>query len=93
MKQGPNVKRLICHKMSLQMVPPGAGIAGAIAALREPGNIGKQAKEATAWVEAAIALVRNAPGNLLPDDEAFAGEILRQVEERLQKQRKEWSGK
>jgi hypothetical protein len=87
--QGPNVKKLIAHKMSLIMVPPGCGdgkhaAAGvAIAALMAPGNIGKVAREATAWVEAAIAAVKSAPDNPYTDDEAIAGEILRQIELRM----------
>ncbi len=78
--QGPNVKKLIVHKMSLLMVPPGGNLGTAIDALRKPGNVVAVAREATAWVEAAIAAVKAAPGSTWTDDEAIAGEILRQVE-------------
>jgi hypothetical protein len=81
--QGPNVKRLICHKMSLQMVPPGGGAGAAIASLMKPGNIGVQAREATKWVEAAISLVRAAaepnPYKTMTDED-IAGEILKGIE-------------
>jgi hypothetical protein len=86
--QGPNVKRLIAHKMSLLMIPPGSGknaLATGIAALMAPGNVGKVAREATAWVEAAIAVVKTAPDNPYGnDDEAIAGELLAEVEKRQQ---------
>lgn len=80
--QGPNVRRLIAHKMSLIMVPPGAkdGFAAAVGSMLRPGGIGDAAKEATEWVRQAIAAVKAAPDNPHgDDDEAIAGEILRQV--------------
>lgn len=85
--QGPNVKKLIIRKMSLLMVPAstpkGKGMEMAVNALRKPGNIGATAREATAWVEAALEAVRSAPDNPYgDDDEAIAGEILRQIEEK-----------
>jgi hypothetical protein len=41
------------------------------------------AREATAWVEQALAAVKSARDNPYgDDDEAIAGEILRQVEAR-----------
>jgi hypothetical protein len=78
--QGPNVKRLIVHRMSQLMVPPGAGIGDALAAMVKPGNISAVAREATAWVEAALAAVRSAPGNPYADDEEIAGAILAGIE-------------
>lgn len=81
--QGPNVKRLIAHKMALLLVPKGGGLTGAIQELVTPGNIGKRAQEATAWVTEAIAAVKDAPNNPYgDDDEAIAGEILRLIDER-----------
>jgi len=77
---GPNVKKLIAHKMSLEMVPSGSGFMGAIEAIREPGRIGREAKAATDWVQMAITAVRSAPDNLFgDDDELIAGEILRRL--------------
>ena len=59
------------------MIPPGTGknaLATGVAALMAPGNVGKVAREATAWVEAAIAAVKTAPGgDAYGDDEAIAG--------------------
>jgi tRNA G18 (ribose-2'-O)-methylase SpoU len=80
--QGPNVKKLIAHKMSLIMISPGCGngLATAIEALTKPGNLGAVAREATTWVEAAIAAVKAAPDNPYGDDEAIASEILHQIE-------------
>lgn len=91
MKQGPNVRKLIAHKMSLLMVPPGIGnkaFSHAMGELTKPGNLVEIAKEATRWVEAALAAVKAAPdcpfGN---DDEAIAKEILDRVAA-IEKQRK-----
>jgi hypothetical protein len=78
--QGPNVKRLIVYRMSQLMVPPGGDIADAIEAIRKPGNIGAVAREATAWVERAIALVKTAPDNPYPDDESIAGALFAEIE-------------
>ncbi len=89
--QGPNVRKLIVTKMSLIMVPPGSGtIYTALEAMVKPGNIGDVARQATEWVEAAIAAVKMAHGNPYgDDDEAIAGEILRQVEKRKKSQAEE----
>jgi hypothetical protein len=77
MIQGPNVRKLIAHKMSLLMVPKGAGLAGALKSMVTPGAIGNFAREATQWVETALAAVKAAPGNPYgDDDEAIAVEIL-----------------
>jgi len=84
--QGPNVKKLIAHKMSLLMIPvdtpAGQGLATGIAALAKPGNIASVCREATDWVNQALAVVKTAPDNPFNDDEEIAGEILRQIEER-----------
>jgi hypothetical protein len=81
MKQGPNVKRLIVHKMTLDAVPAGGGISTAITFLTNPKGIGESARKATEWVDAAIAAVKAAPDNPYgDDDEAIAAEILRQVD-------------
>ena len=81
-KQGPNVKKLIIHKMSLLMIPPGTknGLVTGIEAIRKPGNLVSVAREATKWVEEALALVKAAPDNPWgEDDEAIAGVILEEV--------------
>lgn len=83
MPQGPNVKKLIARKMSVDAIPSGGGLADGIKFLMSPGRIVAAAREATAWVETAIAAVKAAPDNSFgDDDEAIAGEILRQLEVR-----------
>ncbi len=86
-KQGPNVRKLIAHKMSLIMIPPGTvnGLATGIAALKAPGNVVKVAREATEWVMTALAAVKAAPGSTYTDDEEIAGIILAEVEKRKAK--------
>jgi hypothetical protein len=80
---GPNVKKLLIHKMSCDLVPSGGGMAGAIASLVKPGNLSVVAKKAMEWVSAAVAVVKTTPDNPYgDDDEAIAGEILRQIDEK-----------
>lgn len=84
-KQGPNVKKLVCKKMSLILVPAGTGspFAHALGALTDPARLKAAAKEATEFVEAAIAVVKTAPDNPYgDDDEAIAAAILKGIEER-----------
>jgi len=83
--QGPNIKRLICEKMSAIAVPPGGGLKDALQFLQSKDSIIAAAKEATRFVELAIQAVREAPQPnrfALADDEEIAGEILRQVHEK-----------
>jgi len=88
---GPNIHKLIAHKVSLLLIPPGSqsGIAQIADALLTPGGLLTVTREATVWVEAALAAVRAAPDNTYADAEAIAGEILRRVDERLAKQKGE----
>jgi aspartate oxidase len=81
---GPNVKRLIATKMAQLAVPPGGGLAAAIDSIVTPGKLSKIAKEATQWVEEAIAAVKAAPdaAGKWTEDEAIAGEILNGIERR-----------
>jgi hypothetical protein len=80
--QGPNVKRLIVHRMSSLLVPPGGGVGGVVASLMAPGNLARVAREATAWVEEAIRVLRTSPDCPEGDDEHLAGLILAKIEER-----------
>jgi hypothetical protein len=82
--QGPNVKKLIIHKMTLLMIPAdtpkGQALEAGVRALTTPGNVGVLTKEATAWVEMALALVKRSKHNPYgDDDEAIAGDILRRI--------------
>lgn len=81
--QGPNVRKLICHKFSIDAIPSNGGVADGIRVLTSPGKLQAGIRAATEWVNTAIALVKQAPDNPFgDDDEAIAGEILRQIEER-----------
>lgn len=83
MTQGPNVKKLIVHKMSLAAVPAAGGIGDALNFLKDPERIMSAARDATAWVEAAILAVRMAEDPnpwKTASDEAIAAEILHQIE-------------
>lgn len=69
--------------MALDAVPPGGGVKNVLAFLTDKTAIIDGAKKATAWVEEAIAVVKTAKDNPWGnDDEAIAGEILRQIEEK-----------
>jgi hypothetical protein len=82
---GPDVRKLIASKAALLMIPPGTqnGLATAIGAFTKPGNVVAVTRQATEWVQTAIRAVKEAPDNPYgDDDEAIAGEILRQVSSR-----------
>lgn len=78
--KGPNVKKLIAHKMSILAIPPGGGLADGVEFLMSKERVIQAAKEATAWVEDAIAVVKSAPDNPFKTDEEIADEILRRIE-------------
>jgi hypothetical protein len=85
---GPNVKKLIFAKMAKDAVPAGGNVYDALHFLQSPDNIAGSTKEAAHWVFTVIDAVKAAKDNTLPDDESIATEILRRMEERKQKDRK-----
>lgn len=83
MKQiGPNVKRLIIHKMALIAIPAGSGRESLHVGVSALSNLPPIWAEAAKWVEAAIAAVRTAPDNPYTTDEEIAGAILKGIAER-----------
>lgn len=76
---GPNVKRLIIHKMSLIIVPPGSGFDDVIRFLSNKNMIISAANEATDWVFKAIDFIKNTTNQ---DDETIAGTILEAIEKK-----------
>ncbi len=77
---GPNAKRLVAHKMALDAVPNGGGMLDALTFLLTPGCLASSARDAAAWVCAALDAVKSAPDNAFgDDDEAIAGELLRRL--------------
>ena len=82
------MKRLVAARMARDAIPPGGGFAAGVAFLLDPDRIGRVAREATAWAEQAVKLVRDAPGAnpwRSADDEAIAGEVMRQLDARKRK--------
>lgn len=83
---GPNVRRLIARKMSLLAIPPGSGkdsMALGVEMFTNRGKFTSIAAEASAFVAAAIKVMKTAPDNPYgDDDEAIAGAILKGIEER-----------
>jgi hypothetical protein len=87
-KIGPNVKRLIIHKMSVDAIPAGGGLESGLRFLSSKESIMNGAKSATEWVKGAIEIVRLAeePNPFKDaDNETIAGELLRQIELRKSK--------
>lgn len=85
-KTGPNVKRLIIHKMSVDAIPPNGRLMDGVNFLRDPNKISDGLRNAAEWVFAAIDAVKQSlGGSEFGDDEAIVGEILRQVGERKKK--------
>jgi hypothetical protein len=82
---GPNVKKLIIHKMSLDAIPPGGGVADGLKFFTDKERISKTLRESNEWVKQAIFAVRNArepnPWKTTSDED-IAGEILRKIEEK-----------
>ena len=85
------MRKLIFHKMSLDAIPKGGGIADGIKFLSDRNGMVKSLHAADQWVIGAIAAIRNA-GEPNPwkdqTDEAIAGEILRKIEERKNEHRR-----
>ena len=76
---GPCVKKLIARRMARQMIPDSGGPLDGFNALTS-GNLGGFAKEATTWVEEAIAVVKTSHDNPYgDDDEAIAQAILSNI--------------
>lgn len=84
-KRGPNFNRLMSHKMAKEAIPDGGGLADGIKFLSSKESILAGARAAAEFTERAIEAVRNAaePNPWRnADDEAIAGELLRQIEAR-----------
>lgn len=80
---GPNLKRLMAHKMAIDAVPPGGGLFSALDVLMSPKKMQESAQSALEWSILAVNAVRCAVDNPYGDDEeVIAGEILSKIEER-----------
>jgi hypothetical protein len=79
---GPNMKKLIIHKMSVDAVPPGGGLAAAIESF-EPAKMRENWRNAYLWAVNAILQIKSAPDNTFgEDEETIAGEVLKKIDER-----------
>lgn len=82
---GPNVKKLIIHKVSLDAIPKGGGIKAGLEFLQDKERIIKTFRESADWVKQVIQAIRQAKEpNPFKDasDEEIAGELLKKIEER-----------
>lgn len=85
---GPNIRRLIAERaaqLQVERAKQRHGVAdvGTLAVGIVDGTLQETLREASTWVQTALALLRNAPGSeQWPTDEAMAGELVRQIEER-----------
>lgn len=82
---GPNVRKLIIHKMSLDAIPKGGGVADGIKFLSDRDLMSKTLRAADEWVKAVIVAIRQAgePNHLKnATDEEIAEELLRKIDER-----------
>jgi hypothetical protein len=82
---GPNLKRLIGHKMAMDAIPDGGGFAEGVKFLATPGAMAAGWRDATEWVDSAILAIRQA-GEPNPwknsSEEEIAGELLRKIKAR-----------
>jgi hypothetical protein len=85
---GPNVKRLIAHKMGVDAIPKGGGFEDGLKFLSSREAVISGAQQASNWVIAAIRVLRQAaepnPWKNSSDEE-IAGHLLRQLHDRLDK--------
>lgn len=82
---GPNVRRLIAHKMSLDAIPKGGGFADGLNFLSKKENITESAGRAKDWVRVALRAVREAAAPnpwALSTDEEIAGYLLDEIKKR-----------
>lgn len=82
---GPNVRKLIARKMSLDAVPAGGGFTAALDFLSRKENITASAKSAKDWVRTALRAVREASAPnpwALSTNEEIAGYLLEKITER-----------
>lgn len=84
-KIGPNMKRFVIYRMSAEAIPPGGGFADGAKFLSSKESIMNGFYKSAEWCCAAVDAVRSAmepnPWKTA-DDEAIAGELLRQIDER-----------
>jgi hypothetical protein len=82
---GNNITKLAIHLATLKAIPPGGGLASGIQWLTDNERRNTDLKAAFEEAKSYIDAIKSAPGGeAMGDDEAIAGEILRQIEERKQ---------
>lgn len=85
-KHGPNMARLWIRFISRQAIPKGGGFANGMEFLGDPDLRHSIIEKAEASMKAAILLIKSAPNNPWgDDDEAIAGALLKEIEERGKK--------
>jgi hypothetical protein len=86
-KFGPNFRKLVIHKMSMEAIPNGGGFADGIKFLSSPATIKEEWVKAQEWCESAVDAIRKA-GDPNPfrdfSEEEISAEILKQLGERKQ---------
>jgi hypothetical protein len=82
---GPNVRRLIARRMSIDAIPSGGGFVAGLEFLSNKQSITDAAIRAKDWVKVAIRAVREAGDPnpwRLSDDETIAGFLLDEIAKR-----------
>jgi hypothetical protein len=88
---GPNVRRLLAERAAQIQVEAakekygkaGVGEIAALLASDGPAGLQSNVRQAFEWLRSALAALRRSPGaEQWADDEAMAGEIVRQIKER-----------
>jgi hypothetical protein len=80
---GPNMKRLMAYAAAKESISPGGGMADALQAIATPGRLVEITRNALAFADAAVAVMRTAPDNPYgEDEEAIAGAILAELDKR-----------
>lgn len=81
-KLGPNMRSLVIRKVARDAIPSGGGFADGVEFLMNPEKVAATHREALAWADQAIAVMKTAPDNPYGDDEeVIAGAILKAIAE------------
>lgn len=82
---GPLTKKVLIHRVSVEAIPPGAGVGAGVLFLATPGALAKSWSSAVEWFSNAVIALRAAPGEnpwREATEEEIAGEILKRIEQK-----------
>ncbi|MCK5018058.1 MAG: hypothetical protein KAS32_13460 [Candidatus Peribacteraceae bacterium] len=74
---GPNMQKLLARVIAARThISPGGGLQAGIDLLITPGKLGTASREALAWIDTALDVMRSAPDNPYGEDEEDLAEAI-----------------